>query len=534
MIDGHKAPCDEGVIQSGADEQTACAERDRPWVLAATILGSSLAFIVGSVVNVALPAIQRGLAATGPEMQWVLNGYLLFLGALILAGGSLGDHYGRRRVFAIGIAVFAGASVGCGFAPSVEWLIAWRAVQGVGGALLVPSSLAIIAASFPKDERGAAIGTWAGFSALTTAFGPVLGGWLVDLGSWRWVFFVVVPFAVVAFVITLWRVPESRDEEAGALDAAGAALVTAGLGALVYGLIASAEAGWGAPRVLAALVAGAALLAAFVWQERHAREPMVPLALFRSPTFSGANLMTLLLYFALNGALYFLPFNLVQVQGYSATAAGAAFLPFTLLMGALSRWAGGLVDRYGAKTPLVAGPLVAAAGLALLMLPGTGGGSYWTTFFPGLLVLGLGMTVSVAPLTTVVMNAVDDHQSGVASGVNNAAARIAGLLAIAIMGVVALAVFSGGLDAQLAALDAPLDAKAAVWDARQNLAGLSVPEDVSPENQQALRGVVNAAFVRSFRWVMGLGAALALVSAGAAAWLIQPREAEEERQAAGA
>ncbi len=523
MIDGQRSPCDEGVVHGGGAD-AGCADAAKRWVLAAAILGSSLAFIVGSVVNVALPAIQQGLGASATEMQWVINGYLLFLGALILVGGSAGDHYGRRRVFMIGTAIFAAASVWCGLAGSVWGLIAARGVQGLGGALLVPSSLALISATFPKEERGQAIGTWAGFSALTTAFGPVLGGWLIDAVSWRWVFFVVVPFALVALAVTWWRVPESRDEDAGALDLRGAALVTAGLGALVYGLIASSEAGWGRPRVLIALAGGAALLAAFVWAEKKHRDPMMPLGLFRSKTFSGANLMTLFLYFALNGVLFFLPFNLIQVQGYSATAAGAAFLPFTVLMGFLSRWAGGLVDRYGARTPLVIGPVITAAGLALLMLPGVGG-AYWQTFLPGLVVMGLGMTISVAPLTTVVMNAVDDHQVGVASGINNAASRVAGLLAIAVLGVVALAVFSDALGDRLSALDTPAEAKEVTWQAREDLAAATIPEDAAPEVRQALSAAVQASFVTGFRWVLGVSVALALVSALCAALMIRPEEA---------
>ena len=524
MIDGHRAPCDEGVLAAGA-APTPCAEREKTWTLVATILGSSMAFIVGSVVNVALPAIQGAFGASAAEMQWVLNAYLLFLGALILVGGSAGDHFGRRRVFSIGIVVFTAASVACGLAPSVTALILARGVQGVGGALLVPSSLAILSTVYDKQERGKAIGTWSGFSALTTAFGPVLGGWLVDAGSWRWVFFIVVPLAVLTLALTWWRMPETRDEEArGGLDWAGAALATLGLGALVYGLIASSEAGWGSAPVLAALLDGAVLLSFFLWVEGRRADPMMPLGLFRSRTFSGANLMTLLLYFALNGALFFLPFNLIQVQNYSATAAGAAFLPFTVLMGGLSRWAGGLVDRYGAKRPLVIGPVIAAAGLAVLALPGTDG-SYWTTFFPALLVLGFGLTVSVAPLTTVVMNAVEDHQAGVASGVNNAAARVAGLLAIAILGVVAVGVFSGALNDRLAGVAAPVEAKEEVLAARDDLAGITLPAGLSEEHQEALTAAIDAAFVRSFRWVMGLAAALALASALTAAWLIEPREA---------
>jgi EmrB/QacA subfamily drug resistance transporter len=511
MIDGQQSPCDEGVIEAG-EESVPCPKPDRPWVLAATILGSSLAFITGSVVNVALPAIQSALGASAADMQWVVNGYLLFLGALILVGGAAGDRFGRRRVFVVGTAVFTGASVGCGVAPTVEWLVGLRAVQGIGGAMLVPGSLSLISASFPKDERGAAIGTWAGFSALTTAVGPLIGGWLVDAGSWRWVFFVVVPFALVCIGIALWRVPESRDPDAEALDGVGAALATLGLGALVYGLIAAGTAGWTAPRVVGALAGGVVGLIAFLgWESRHA-SPMMPPALFRIPAFSGANLMTLFLYCALNGALFFLPFNLMQVQGYSATEAGAAFLPFTILVGGLSRWAGGLVDRVGARVPLVGGPLVAGLGFGLLAWPAIGG-SYWTTYFPGLAVAGLGMAVSVAPLTTVVMNAAGDENAGVASGVNNAAARVAGLLAIAVLGTVAVGLFSTALDARLATVDAPAAVEEAVWAARHDLAGLTIPSAAEPATRERLTAVVDRSYVWSFRWIMGIAAALGVGSA---------------------
>jgi EmrB/QacA subfamily drug resistance transporter len=527
MIDGQKAPCDEGVIDA-AGRAAPCPPRDRPWVLAATILGSSLAFITGSVVNVALPAIQEALGASAADMQWVVNGYLLFLGALILVGGAAGDRYGRRRIFAVGTAVFTAASVGCGFAPTVEWLVGLRAVQGIGGAMLVPGSLSLISASFPKAERGAAIGTWAGFSALTTAVGPLVGGSLVDAGSWRWVFFVVVPFALVCLGVTVWRVPESRDPDAKALDGVGAALVTLGLGALVYGLIAAGAAGWTAPRVLLALGGGLAGLFAFLgWEARHPT-PMMPPALFRVPAFSGANLMTLLLYCALNGALFFLPFNLMQVQGYSATAAGAAFLPFTILVGGLSRWAGGLVDRVGPRVPLVGGPLVAGLGFGLLAGPAIGG-SYWTTYFPGLAVAGLGMAVSVAPLTTVVMNAAGDENAGVASGVNNAAARVAGLLAIAVLGTVAVGLFSTALEARLAAVEAPDALKTAVWTARHDLAGLTVPAEADPATRERLTGIVDQSFVWSFRWIMGIAAALGVGSAVCAALTIPGAQTHPER-----
>jgi EmrB/QacA subfamily drug resistance transporter len=511
MIDGHKQPCAEGIA-AGWTRAAPCPEGSKPWVLVATILGSSLAFIVGSVVNVALPAIQAGLDASAPQMQWVINAYLLFLGALMLVGGSMGDRLGRRRIFLIGTVTFAAASIWCGLAPSATSLILARSAQGIGGALLVPSSLTIISATFEGKERGKAIGTWAGFSALTTALAPVLGGWLVDIGSWRWVFLVVVPLAVLTIAIAARHLPESRESGTGSLDWRGGLLATGGLGAVTYGLISSAEAGWGDAAVLSALILGGVCLALFVRVEARHATPMMPLELFRSRTFSGATLVTLFLYFSLGAAFFFLPFNLIQVQGYSATAAGAAFLPFTLLMGLFSAWAGGLTERIGSRPPLVAGPLVAGLGLALLAVPGVGG-SYWTTFFPGMFVLGLGMTVSVAPLTTVVMGAVDRDRVGVASGINNATARIAGLLAIAVLGAVALGVFGDQLDRHLVEVDAPAEAKQEVMDTRHSLAAARIPSGVDAATQEALRRAVHDSFLGSFRWVMGIAATLAFVSA---------------------
>src|SRR5438477_9670732 len=480
-----REPCDENVIRSRPAE-VPCSKSSGRWVLAATILASSMAFIDGTVVNVALPALQSSLHATAVDLQWVIEAYSLLLSAFLLVGGSLGDHYGRRRIFLIGVALFALASAACGFAADIHQLIAGRALQGLGAALLVPGSLAIISSSFSEKERGRAIGTWSGLSAITTAIGPVIGGWLIEHVSWRVVFFINVPIALLVIFISLRSVPESSDNESAGLDWSGAIVGTLGLGALVYGLIESSRLGFRNGSVLAALVAATALLALFSAIEARIANPMLPLALFHSRTFSAANVLTFLLYGALGGTLFFLPLNLIQVQHYSATAAGAALLPFVLIISFLSRWSGGLIVSYGAKLPLIIGPLIAALGFAFFILP-TVGGSYWTTFFPPITVLGLGMAISVAPLTTTVMNSVASNRAGIASGVNNAVARTAGLLAIAVLGIVMLHVFSGALDQRLAEYKLPSSASRSLQAQRTKLAAIAVPEDQDPATQQLIR-----------------------------------------------
>jgi EmrB/QacA subfamily drug resistance transporter len=482
-------------------------------VLAATILGSSLAFIDGTVVNVALPALQAGLGATVADVQWVIEAYALFFSALLLVGGSLGDRYGRRRVYALGVAVFAGASGWCGLAHGARELILARAVQGVGAALLVPGSLALIAATFPEQERGRAIGTWSGFSAMTTALGPALGGWLIDHLGWRWAFYVNAPIALAALVILFARVPESRSDAAHEpLDLAGAVLATLGLGGVVYGLIESSRLGWHDVRVVGALALGALATAAFFMVEARSKAPMLPLTLFRSRAFAVTNLLTGFLYGALAAALFVLPLNLIQVHKYSATAAGAALLPFIGILVAASRWSGGLVDRLGARLPLIVGPAISACGFALMARPGTSG-SYLSTFFPALLVLGIGMAATVAPLTTTVMNAVPVARAGIASGINNAVSRAAGLIAIAVLLLPLQFVFRQGLDAGMTRAAIRPEIEAGVRSEAPKLAALEIPVAATPVERARIEGAVGTAFVAGFRFVAWAAASLALAGA---------------------
>ena len=434
MITALRSPCDGAIVHS-TERAQECARRAQKWTLAATILASSMVFIDGSVVNLVLPTLQESLGIGPSAAQWVVEVYTLALSSLVLVGGALGDHFGRRRVFSIGIIVFALASLGCGLAQNAFELVAARAVQGLGGAMLVPGSLAIIGATFQKEERAGAFGAWSSATAITSLAGPLLGGGLIAIAGWRAVFFINAPFALATLFITLRHVPESRPETGRRpLDWAGALLATAGLFGITYGLIEWQSDGLSA-RVAATLGIAVGLLVVFLLVEARSHDPMVELALFRSRTFSGANLLTLLLYAAVGGALFFVPFNLIEVQGYSSLHAGWALIPLILPMFVLSRASERLVERFGTRRLMVLGPLIAAAGFGLFALPGVGG-SYFTTFFPPLATLGVGMGITVAPLTTAVMSAVPKERSGVASGINNAIARAAGLIAIAAFGIV--------------------------------------------------------------------------------------------------
>jgi EmrB/QacA subfamily drug resistance transporter len=520
LINLKARPCDDLIIRSTASGPP-CAQRRKTWVLVASILGSSMAFIDSSVVNVALPKMEADLSTTLSAMTWVINAYTLCMSALLLIGGAAADQLGRRKIFITGISIFAVASVGCGLAPTVELLILARALQGVGAALLIPCSLAIIGATFDEKERGAAIGIWSGASAMAAGGSPLLGGWLVDHLSWRAIFLINPALAAPTVLIALRHLQESRDAAAQrGLDWLGAFLAFGGLGTLIYGLIAASDRGWNDSLVVGSLVAAPILLASFIWTENRARVPMMPLGVFRSLTFSGVNLLTLLLYGALGGALFFMPFLLIQVHGYSATGAGAVFLPFTIVLAVLSRWGGSLVDRFGARLPLIVGPIVMASGFLLLSIPGIGG-AYWTTFLTPMLVLGVGMAITVAPLTTTVLNSVPGHQTGVASGINNAVAQVASLLLIAVLGTVGIATLNHALDRHLAQIHATADVRKIADRARKGFVMPEMPADVGDRARQAAHTIIAESFADTIRYVMLLAAALSLASAASAAFTIR-------------
>ncbi len=485
------------------------------WTLISTIFASSMVFIDFSSLNVALPAIQKDLNISGKSLFWIINAYSLFLSSLLLLGGSLGDLYGRKKIFITGIIIFSISSLICGIAPGKELLITARAFQGVGGALMVPGSLAIISAIIPKQRRGKAFGTWSTFSAITTSAGPVLGGWLAGLGLWRVIFFINIPIAVFTVIALISKVPENKDESAKKLDITGAMLATLGLSGITYGFLEASEKGFGNGLIQVSLALGFISLIAFIIYEKKSSHPMMPLHLFKSKTFSGVNAMTLFVYAALSAALFFLPLNLIQVQGYSETIAGFALLPFAAILAGLSRFSGMFSDKFGARKPLIIGPILTGTGLFLLSLPGltNGPAEYWTTYFPGIIVMGIGMGIVVAPLTTTVMASVPENNAGIASGINNSMSRTAGLLSIAVLGAIIIITFKNNLELRVDELNVPGAVKEELINSADKLAETEVPANLNKNESEKVGRIIKTSFIDSFDLVLYISAALNILGA---------------------
>lgn len=510
-----RSPCEAG---QEATPQTApmpaesfCPANRRRYVLVAAILASALGFIDGSVLAIAIPSIRADLGASLADAQWISNGYALTLSALILTGGAAGDRFGLRATFAAGIALFIAASLACALAPNPPLLIAFRAVQGVGAAIMVPGSLAIIAKAYPKSERGRAIGIWAAASALTTALGPVLGGLVLgafDPSVWRAIFAINLPLGAICLYLLLAKVPADRPSERRGLDLGGAVLATLAFGALAYGLTATGADSGGMPaaQTVIAIIVGLVVLLAFVLWERSRREPMIDLDLFRIGAFAGANVATFFLYFALSAVLFYMPMLMIAGWGLSATEVGFTFLPLSAAIALLSGPVGRLSDGIGPRFPIAFGSLVVAAAFAgVAVVAGAGIHRFWTAVFPLMIVMGIGMAMVVSPLSTAIMTAVDDEDTGAASGINNAVARVAGLMAVAAMGVVAAWTYAAMLDGDLSAVPG---------------FGEPAPAGLTPELDRARIAAGDAAFA-AVAWGTALLSALSAVTA----WISVPGEA---------
>jgi EmrB/QacA subfamily drug resistance transporter len=494
------------------------------WVLVSSILASSMAFIDGTALSVIMPILQADLDATGAGILWVINGFSLPLAALLLLGGGLGDCFGRKRMFILGIVWFAAASVACGLAPDIPALIAARVVQGMGGALMIPGSLAMLSTYFGPEERGKAIGTWSAFSVLASASGPVLGGLLARGGLWRWVFFINLPLAGIALTVLRLNTPADRKaDRPKRVDWRGALSAVSGLAALNYGLIQWSRIGPGNPTVIASLLVGAASLILFVFIQRRATQPLLPLDVFKSRTLKGASLLTLLFYMSFHGMLFFLPLNLIQVQGYDPAFAGLTQLPLMALLVLLSPWAGRLVDRRGPRLPLTIGPTLAGFGFLLFAYPGITAGprEFWFRFLPALLLVGVGLGLTAAPLSTTVMGSVSCERLGLASGINSSLSRLAGVLAIALMGAVMLASFDHSLEIRAARLNLPVEAGVQLKRESAKLAEAQVPPGLSAVTSMAVKQTIREAFVDAFRVIAILAAWLSWLGALVAARLLE-------------
>lgn len=478
------------------------------------IMASTMAFIDGTALNVVLPSLQHALDASAAALFWVLNAYMLMLASLILIGGALGDRLGRKRVFMAGIIVFIIGSACCGISATAGQLIAFRALQGVGGAFMIPGSLSLISATIHEKERGKAVGTWSAATTFVTMAGPLLGGWLADAGWWRYIFFINVPLGLAALLI-LWRhVPENRDEEdvQGPVDYPGAVFIALGLASLTYGFLSMPAAGWQHPRVFVTVIAGVLLLGVFLWRESRIPFPMMSLKLFQNRVFLGANLLCFFLYAGLNGAMLFLSLNLVQVQGYSQLQSGFTFLPFSLMMILFSRTMGALADKYGPRLFLTAGPAIAGIGMLLMstIRETRGFADYFKTYFPGIMIFGAGMAITVSPLTAAVMGSVGKQLAGTASGVNNAVTRIATVFSTAVFGGLAVMFFSAYTQHAVAGLGLNAREQALVLQQAASLGDAKAPAGVAQQAQVA--AIYKAAFIDTYSHILKICGALGLVA----------------------
>ncbi|MEO8886710.1 MAG: MFS transporter [Mucilaginibacter sp.] len=486
------------------------------WIMVSTILASAMAFIDATALNVVLPALQQSLKATGADIFWILNAYLLMLASLILIGGAMGDKLGRKKVFMAGILIFIIGSAACGLAASVTLLVIFRVLQGVGGALMIPGSLSLISSSINAQQRGKAIGTWSAFTTVVTMGGPILGGALADAGLWRYIFFINIPIGLATLLMLGFKVKEIKDESNhNKLDIAGAVTIAAGLALLTFGFLRIPAVGFGSLQAYGSLALGLMFLVVFIVIEIKSSHPMMPLSLFANTTFSGANLLTFFLYAGLGAGMLFMSLNLVQVQGYSQLQSGLTFLPFTVLMVTIARFAGSMADKYGPRLFLIFGPAIAGAGLLILSFikQTAGPPDYWVTFFPGVLVLGLGMSLTVAPLTAAVMGSVDEHFSGTASGINNAMTRISGVFANAIFGALAVLFFSGALQQQLKTVTLNAKDKQTVMQQTADLGNAKVPAAISPANKPVIAKAYKAGFIAAYANIMRISAALGFLGA---------------------
>ena len=505
------------------------------WVLLATILAASMAFVGSTALNVSLPAIQRDLAARGADLLWISNSYTIVQASLIVVGGSLSDYYGRNRICLLGILVFGAASMICGLTVSTEALIAGRFAQGVGSAMIIPSSLAIVSANFEYSRQGWAIGIWSAFTLLASGIGPIVGGVLTEMGLWRSVFFIHIPFGIVAALVLLFHVPESYDTESPQkVSIIGGILVTLGLVGITYGFTEGPQQGFSSPLIWLSITAGVTALIIFIWNEQRREYSLIPLDLFKSRTLSGANLVTVLLYGALGPAILYLPLNMIQIQGYSETFVGLSLLPMTILPAILSYVIGGVVDRRGPRLPLAVGQLVLSVSFVLLALIGTTGGQdvYWTTFFLPICLFGVGMGIALAPLTAAAVGSVSHAHAGIASGINNTISRSAQVLAIAVMGGLTISLFSQSLMSSPIVQALPADAQSQLEAESVNLAETSPPESLTDAERGDVGQVIRESFAESFNMLMWVGAVLCLVGAVLSALLIEqvwhmPDEDEE-------